>query len=208
MKANGGRGVSGLMFLAGVVIGVAGLIAIRLVAQEGEPVVHFHANWAVIVNGERFDLTANRYMEDVGRCSVDPSYRRPEDRVHMHMGDHDVVHVHAAGVTWGHLLANIGFGVGETYLDLGPEQLESGEGRTLKFVLNGTPIRSIRNLAIDDADRLLISYGPESVAEVIADQFPRIAENAEHFNTMPDPASCSGQQEETWGGRLRRAVGV
>src|SRR5690606_21078754 len=118
----------------------------RFAAQEPQhPHVHYHANWAVVVDGERLDLSGDRYMEDVFQCSADPSAQRPEDRVHMHENNQDIVHVHAAGVTWGHFLANLGFGVGDDYLETDGGRYATGEGGSLKFILNGQPVRSIRN---------------------------------------------------------------
>jgi hypothetical protein len=197
---------SALLLGIGAVLGIVVLTALRFAGQPPHQHVHYHANWAVFVNGERLDLTDERYMEDVFQCMADPSMQRPEDRVHMHENNQDVVHVHASGVTWGHLLANLGFGIGEKYLETDQGRLAEEGENTLKFILNGRPIGSVRNQQIGNQDRLLISYGPESVEQVLATQYPVVEENAGVYNTMPDPASCSGQAEETFGDRLRRAV--
>jgi hypothetical protein len=206
VERNDRWGVVAGALILGAVIGVLLLSAARLVALPEHAHVHHHANWAVFIDGERLDLTDIRYMEDVFQCTMDPTHQRPEDRVHMHEGNHDVVHVHAAGVTWGHLLANLGFGIGSDYLHTDRARFETTPDRSLKFVLNGTPVRSISNLAIGDQHRLLISYGPESVEEVVATQFPLVASDAGRYNEIPDPATCSGAHEETFGERVRRAV--
>jgi hypothetical protein len=206
VERNDRWGVVAGALILGAVIGVLLLSAARLVALPEHEHVHHHANWAVFINGERLDLTDMRYMEDVFQCTMDPTHQRPEDRVHMHEGNHDVVHVHASGVTWGHLLANLGFGIGDDFLHTDRARFETTPERSLKFVLNGSPVRSIRNLSIGDQDRLLISYGPESVETVVADQYPLVAADAGRYNEVPDPASCSGAHEETFGERVRRAV--
>jgi hypothetical protein len=197
--------VYGIILLIGTVFGILLIGAVRYATQESYEGVHYHANWAVFVDGQRLDLTANRYMEDVFQCTVDPTQQRPEDRVHMHENNHDVVHVHAAGVTWGHFIDNLGFGMGDDYLYTDAARYESAEDRSLKFVLNGTEVRTIRNRAIRDQDRLVISFGPETIDEVLAVQYPQVAVDAHHYNTMPDPASCAGPQNETTADRLRRA---
>jgi hypothetical protein len=198
---------AGSLVVAGAIGGILLLSALRFLAQPpAEHGVHYHANWAVFVEGARLDLTDDRYMEDVARCSVDPAQQRPQDRVHMHEGNDDIVHVHAPGVTWGHLLANLGFGVGDDYLEIDAGRYTTTPDRTLKFIINGSPVRSIRNRPVGNEDRLLISYGPESVEEVVATQFPLVATSAPEFNTLPDPASCSGHAEESFGERVRRAV--
>ena len=189
----------------GIVLGALLIGAIRWLNLEPPAHVHFHANWALIVDGQRVDLTADRYMEDVAACMADPANQRPEDRVHMHNHDQDVIHVHDAGVTWGHLLANLRMGIGDDYIDMGDVRLVNDAEKSLKFVLNGNRIRSLRNLTIVNRDRLLISFGSESVETVIASQFPHVSDNAEVMNSTPDPASCSGNVEETTSERLRRA---
>ncbi len=201
---NGGGAVI-LYLLTGMVGGVVLVGGVRYLAQEPVHGVHYHANWAVFVEGKRLDLTGARYMEDVFQCMVDPSHQTPEGRVHMHEGNQDVVHVHDAGVTWGHLTANLGFGIGDDYLYTDSGRFESGAGKSLKFVRNEAPVPTIRNLLIGDGDRLVISYGLESIEEVVATQYPIVGADAHHYNQMPDPASCAGAVEESTGDRLRRA---
>lgn len=202
------RGAASLALLLalGMVVGVLALGLVRLAFLPPEPVVHHHANWAVFVDGARLDLSADRYMEDVVRCKADPTSVDPEDRVHMHNRNQDVVHVHDGGSTWGHFLANLGFGVGEDYLftDTGARYV-SGGGRTLKFILNGEEVPSIRNRVIGSEERLLVSYGSETAEEVARTQFPRVATDAGEHNLKPDPAGCAGPAEDTFADRLRRA---
>jgi hypothetical protein len=194
------------LLAVGALVGILALSAARFVAQPLGDEVHYHANWAIFVDGERLDLTHAHFMEDVAQCRADPTRLHPEDRVHMHEGNHDVVHVHHAGATWGHLLINLGFGIGDDYLYTERGRHHDAEEGTLKFVLNGAEVASIRNRVIGDEDRLLISYGPEAVAEVLERQFPHVASNAGEYNHEPDPASCAGPAEVTLGERIRRAV--
>ena len=194
------------VFLLGAVAGALLLGAARLVALPADAdVVHYHANWAIVVDGARLDLTPDRYMEDVARCSAHGAIG-PRDRVHLHNNDQDGVHVHAPAATWGHLLANLGFGLGRDWLvtDDG-RHLAAAPPRTLKFVLNGQPVASVHDRVIASEDRLLISYGAESADEVVRTQFPLVATTAARLNTEPDPASCSGAAEPTIGHRVRRA---
>ncbi len=203
-RRDGAARTLGLL-LVGAIAGVLLVGAARFVGQPHEHPVHYHANWAIFIDGQRLDLSDDRYMEDVMRCTVDPSLVEPEDRVHMHENDHDVVHVHAAGATWGHLMGNLGFVLGDDLLITDAGRYLNDGTKTLKFILNGNEVRSIRNRLVGDMDRLLISYGSESVEDVIRTQFPEVKSTAESFNMLPDPASCSGQEEMSLGERLRRA---
>ena len=196
---------SALGIFLGILLGVTALGAYRFFFVPAEAHPHFHANFALFVDGARVDLSGDRYMEEVGACKVSETVL-PTERAHLHNNDQDVVHVHHAGVTWDHFLINLGFGLGDKYLALDDDRiLTAGAGKTLKFVLNGQPQFSVRNVLLRSGDRLLISYGAEAEAEVVRSQFPQVASNAEEFNHKPDPAGCSGSTEPTVAERLRAA---
>ena len=191
--------------LVGVLLGVLLLAGYRFVFAPPEVPTHFHANFAIFVDGQRLDLSGDRYMEEVGACGVSELVQ-PTERVHLHNHDQDVVHVHHGGVTWDHLLINLGLGLGDKYLALDDGRvLTAGAGKSLKFVVNGQPQFSVRNVLVRSGDRLLISYGAEPEAEVVRTQYPRVASSAEEFNHKPDPAGCSGATAPTLGERLRDA---
>lgn len=201
---GGGRAVGWL--LGGAALGILAWGLIRLAALPEEHATHFHANFAIFVDGQRVDLSDRQYMEDVASCRTDAADVDPKDRVHLHNGIGDVAHVHDQAATWGHLLANLGFGVGDEYLvtDAGQRHFSTPE-RSLKFVLNGQPVSSIRNREIVSEDRLLISFGREPAAEVARAQFPVVPANAGEYNMRPDPAGCSGAHQPGLAERLRRA---
>jgi hypothetical protein len=203
---NRRNGVAVLLLLAGAVAGILVFGLVRLAFLKPDSPTRYHANWAVFVDGKRLDLADERYMEDVVRCKADPTRVDPEDRVHLHNMNPDVVHVHDGGATWGHLLANLGFGVGDNYLftDTGERYLATPQ-RRLKFILNGREVASIRNLVIGNRDRLLISYGADPADVVARTEFPQVASTAGEHNEKPDPAGCSGAAEEGFADRLQRA---
>jgi hypothetical protein len=194
--------------LTGVLLGVLLLGTARFAFVEPPPAVHHHANFAVFVDGQRLDLSGDRYMEDVSACAADPAGVRPQDRAHMHNNDADVVHVHHGGATWGHLFANLGMGLGDRFfiLDDGRRFFDGEDGRTLKFFLNGEQVLELQNRMIRSEDRVLISVGPESPEDVLSTQFQQVSSNAGHFNEVSDPAGCAGAMRElTLGQKLRNA---
>lgn len=194
-----------LYVVLGILLGVAGLAAVRLAFVHPAEPTHFHANFALYVNGERVDLSGDEYMEDVTACTAGETVL-PRARVHLHNNDPDVAHVHHEGVTWGHLFTNLGMGVGKTYVvTRAGAVLTAGGGRTLKFVLNGRPQLAIHNELIRRGDRLLVSYGGESEAVVLRDQFPRVASDAREFDARDDPAGCAGSHRMTPWERIRHA---
>jgi hypothetical protein len=197
---------TGLFVVAAFVLGFVSLAGFRMAVAAPEPPVHYHANFAIFAHGERIDLSDDRFMEDVARCAEDMRNPPPASRVHLHNNDQDVVHVHDGGATWGHLLANLRMVLGDRVLvTRDADVFLHRQGGTLKFVLNGRPELSVYNETIRRGDRLLISFGPESMEEVIATQFPVVASNAPEFDGMPDPAGCGGHEHRGFGARLRHA---
>ena len=191
----------------GAILGALAFFVLRLVLADPEAPPHYHANFAVVVDGRRVDLSGAKYSEEIASCRLAARALQPQERVHLHNRDPDLAHVHHEGVTWGHLFANLGFGLGASYLAIDDTRiLTDGAGKTLKFVLNGRPEISVQNVLISSGDRLLVSYGTETTAEAIQRQFAAVASDASKFNQRKDPAGCSGSVEPTLWDRIRHAV--
>lgn len=189
----------------GVVFGIVSWGLLRLALGPCPEQPHYHANWAVVVDGEELDFSADRYMQSIAGCTA-TDVVDPAERVHLHNNEGEVVHVHHTGVAWGHFFDNLGMDVGPDYLIVDDEhRFFEGEGSTLKIVRNGFVLGEIRTVPIRSGDRLLISYGPESVEQVTGEQFPLVAANAEEYNERDDPAGCSGAVDTALWERLRAA---
>ena len=180
----------------GMALGVVALGVARFLWVPPPEATHFHANWAIYVDGERLDLSNQRYMEEVSSCYNVDGEVTPQSRVHMHAGNHDVVHVHHTGATWGHLAGNLGIGLGEGYLILNDgTRIFDGEDGRFTYILNGRALTSAHNQLIASEDRLLISYGSESLDELGEGRFGQVAATAGEYNMREDPATCSGSSE-------------
>jgi len=180
----------------GIALGVFGLGAARFLGVPPLEAPHFHANWAIYIDGERLDLSDQRYMEEVSSCYTVDGEVTPQSRVHMHEGNHDVVHVHHLGATWGHLAGNLRIGLGEGYLILDDgTRIFDGENGRFTYILNGRALTSAQNELVGSEDRLLISYGSESLEELGERRFGQVATSAGEYNTREDPATCSGSRE-------------
>lgn len=177
--------------------GALALGALRFAAAPLHHTTHYHANWAVFVDGERVDLSGDRYMEEIGACTASDEGILPEERVHMHENNADVVHVHHDGATWGALMANLGMALGDDFLHLGNgDRYEAGDGLSLVFVVNGIAVPSVHNRVIGSGDRLLISATRSAPAEVLASEYPQVADDAPAYNATMDPSSCRGGHGE------------
>jgi hypothetical protein len=178
---------------------------VRLAAAPLNPTTHHHANWAIIVNGTRIDLSGDRFMEEISACSAGDEGIQPTQRIHMHENLQDIVHVHHEGATWGHLMTNLGLGLGDDWLFLdrglvegitgvAPDgRLTSGTGGgRLVFVVNGFVVPSLANRVVASEDRVLVAWTDGDVETVRASWFERVATDAGEYNERMDPASCSG----------------
>lgn len=157
---------------------------------------HYHTNFAVFIEWEKFDFTDDKYSEDVASCSAwDEIF--PKDRTHLHENNGDTIHVHHGGVTWGHFFANNGITFSNTHISFDSWQriLTSDETNTLTFVLNGEVVSDPFNRYMLSEDKLLVSYWTQSADEAIAELYPQIVSNAWEYNEKYDPGSCAGTDE-------------
>ncbi len=191
--------------LIGLALGAVLLGLARLAFAPINPTTHHHANWAIVVNGTRVDLSGDRFMEEISACSAGDGEIQPGQRIHMHENVDDVVHVHHPGATWGHLMTNLDLGLGDDWLFLDAELVEgidgvpadgrlvngSGDAR-LVFVVNGFVVPSLANRVVGSEDRVLIAWTDVDAETVRTEWFARVASDAGEYNERMDPASCSG----------------
>jgi hypothetical protein len=195
-----------LAALLGFVAGVLWLGAIRFVTYRSDA-VHYHANFALYVNGKRDPFKSFTFYEEVNACASD-ELDNPKTRVHMHNQNGGLVHVHAHATTWGQFFDNLGYTLGDTVLKTDDGvYVTNVDGNKLTFTLNGKPVDTVANRLIQSEDKLLINYGQDSDATLRqrSDQIPRDAAKA---NTENDPSTCSGSHKLTLRERLWHAVGI
>ena len=101
-----------IRFGVAFLLGALWLFAVRFVLLDRDA-VHYHANFAVYVEGERLPFDNFTFYEEVQSCGGD-DVNNPKIRVHMHDRISNVVHVHDNAATWGHFFANLGYANGDT----------------------------------------------------------------------------------------------
>lgn len=188
-------------------LGALSVVAVRFVTVKSTS-VHYHANFALYVNGQRDEFKSFTFYEEVQQCAADDA-NNVKAKAHLHDQKSDLVHVHAEGVTWGQFFANLGYGLSNRALttDAGVF-VNDQDGNHLSFILNGQPVANIANEVIKSEDTLLVNYGKDDneTIQTRADAIPRTAGEA---NTQNDPASCSGSgNEPTFTDRLKAAFGI
>lgn len=189
-----------IAFLAGVFW----LVAVRFVTltQDG---VHYHANFALYVEGERYEFDRFTYYQEVAACGGD-GVDNPRIRTHMHDEINHVVHVHDNGATWGHFFSNLGMTHGDTVFRIDQNVYTEDDATDIQFMLNGELVDTTANRTVGDEDVLLISIG-NSDAEQLQQQYGQIQQDAAIYNETADPSACSGSAELTFTERLKQAIG-
>lgn len=194
------------IFLSGIGLGILLFIAVRFLWLPAPEHTHYHANFAIVINGQQDELEAESNYEGVAACSLNPE-ADPGHRVHLHKPDNDVVHVHAPAVTWGHFFDTINYVVDGKLIKNSQGMYHTSEAKTIRFTLNGETLNDISNRVIGDEDRLLVYYGDTDEA-AISSAYSGIDNKAAEFNEKDDPATCAGEVPLTWQQKLRRAIWV
>lgn len=189
---GGVAGLLGIGLIALVVMaatGFNGTTQQRLKVQECTPspscqprqVTHIHGDFALFIDGKEFNF------DQPGLVSNDNDLIAAD--VHIHPPRYTVVHVHYTNTTWARFFQTMGFdftdesvpGVtaAQTCLTLpSGQKLCNTSTDTFKFFVNGVQVKGIAGTDIGDLDRVLISYGPESIGQVEQSQLTKVSDQA------------------------------
>jgi hypothetical protein len=187
-----------------VLLGFIGFASIRLLGVPHDE-THYHANFALYINGIRDEFKNFTFYEEVAACTGTNVFS-PKSRTHMHDQNSHLIHVHDGGVTWGNFFENLGYTLGDTLVKTDKGLYVQGQdGNTLTFWLNGEPQTHIANTIIQSKDALLISYGTADKT-TLQKQYDSIEKDAAEWNVKKDPNACSGGESNTFWHRVQRAV--
>ncbi|MBA4181082.1 MAG: hypothetical protein C0506_10885 [Anaerolinea sp.] len=137
---------------------------------ENRPETHEHADFLLMIRGQQFDFGKPQFISTESRPL--------SGTVHIHDPRYTVLHIHRENTTWDEFWRSIGFELNDTSL-LGTTNdkvcLKTPDGsklcntatETWKFYLNGVKVDGLANLDINDIDRALFSYGPETEEQVL-----------------------------------------
>ena len=110
---------------------------------------HQHADIKVYINGQSIDFSQRKYQ-------VTTSF------IHFEEGIGDVIHTHATGLTMGNLFKSIGSDLNSNCLVFDGKSYCSSDGKTLRFYVNGKLNNQFASYALQDLDKILVSYGSEN----------------------------------------------
>jgi hypothetical protein len=141
---------------------------------------HQHADFALFIRGQKFDFDKPEFISTEGN--------ERSDLAHIHEPRSTVVHVHTSGTTWNEFFQTIGFKIADPTL-VGTEdattclatpdgqQLCNTATEKLRFIVNGVRVDGVAQSFITDLDRVLISYGSETDAQLQA-QYAQVTDQA------------------------------
>lgn len=186
--------IAGVSFVLGAVL-VLGIRAATYAAPAG---THYHANFAVYINGQRETFNGLNYYEEEAAtsCSVaaaSETENTPMSRVHMHGNINNVVHIEDRRVTWGNFFTAIGWNVGATYVASRDMVYQNNDQGRVSYILNGKQVKDIANTIIGDQDKLLVNYGAQTTTQ-IGQEYGQIKNNALKSDQSKDPASCGSHE--------------
>ena len=152
----------GILGLIGLVIGYASYTFVTMDSNApGTPPgagklgdEHEHASILVRIFGDKFDFSATTYQ-------IKSSW------IHFEESDGNTIHRHSSGVTLGYLFESLNIEIDEDcYIFSDGRQFCTNEDYTLKYFINRNFVDSINDHVIQDDDRILISYGSETEAQL------------------------------------------
>lgn len=187
-----------------LLIGALIILGIRFFTYKPDR-VHYHANFAVYINGQREQFRNLKYYEETAAatCTAEPvsKEQNPMSRVHMHGMVNDVIHVEDHLVTWGSFFQALGWGLGDNYISTGSSMYAAAGQDKLTFILNGKTVSSVANRVIGDQDRLLVSYG-DAASNELRQEYNVIQNKALKEDQSPDPVGCGGAEPITFRDRM------
>lgn len=130
--------------MAGFII-LIGFFVLYKTLQVSENPVHYHANFAVFIDGRKQDFSKDKFM-NIEPCTDEEEEHldKLEERVHLHDNIGNVVHVHDVNVAWEDLFKSINYKLPE---------------KGAKFYLNGKEDKNGRKEIIRTNDKLLVDIG-------------------------------------------------
>lgn len=114
---------------------------------------HIHADVKVYINGQAIDFSQRKYQ-------LASSY------IHFEEGIGNVIHVHATGMTIGHLFKSLRGDINNNCITLEGQSYCNDSNKKLRFYVNGQLNNEFDNHIIKDLDKYLVSYGNENDSEI------------------------------------------
>ncbi len=179
-------------------------VAKKTLAVPQEP-VHYHANFAVFVEGKQVDFTKPSLMH-IAPCTDDVHVSTdPKENVHLHDQIGNVVHLHMDGISWNTFFSTVGF-------DLLPATNE----KSLSVYSKGKKVsEGVLHDTIQKQDEILVHIASQSGKEHISQdpqlqqEFEKVGTNASEYDAGNiGIEKCGAQGKRTLWQRMKIAFGL
>lgn len=197
-------------YIIGVIIGLLlAILGVKYLFITQQPEFHIHADFAVFVNGERFDFSQLKYMSEEP-CTLDEKAKNSgkdiplTDVLHLHDGDGSVIHAHAPHLTYADFFSTLKMKLTK---DAFTDDSGKAEAGPITFILNGEKVDDLSKMEISDLDQVLISVGALSPQELAREKSELTSRACVYSgscirpNVKLTPESCSAENER--GGLLK-----
>ena len=115
---------------------------------------HEHVSVLVRIFGDKFDFSG-------------PAFQIKNRWIHFEGRDGDTVHRHSSVVTSGYLFETLGIDLtSECFIFPDGREFCNNEDYSLKFYINHEPVPSILDYVGNEGDKILISYGDETLEQL------------------------------------------
>ena len=130
---------------------------------------HIHADVKVYINGKAIDFSQGKYQ-------------LASRFIHFEDGIGDVVHIHATGLTLGHLFKSLGMDFDNNCINFEGQNYCNNGNNKLRFYVNGQPNNEFSNYIMQDLDKILVSYGSDTDSD-IQKQISSVTKLAANYST-------------------------
>jgi hypothetical protein len=191
-----------IIVVTAFLIGVITVLSIRFFTYHVPKSTHYHANFALYINGQREEFKDPFYYKEVATSCNTTDGLTPDKRVHMHDNINNLVHVHDEAVSWSNFFQNIGWVVDPRLIRSLDNLYVPDDQNKITFLLNGQKVDSAMRNIIGDEDKLLIDFGNTSEQD-LQKEYKSIPATAHKYDITTDPASCSGDKKTTLSDRFK-----
>lgn len=121
--------------------------------------VHEHADFKLFINNEKFNLNEDKYQSTTGN--------NLSEEQHLHDNNWWNIHKHLTMKTIADFLQSLNITLTNTCISLNNDQTYCNNNKQmLKFFVNDEPLTEFMTYEFKDLDRILISYGSETNAQI------------------------------------------
>ena len=114
---------------------------------------HQHVDVKVYISGHSIDFSQHKYQ-------LATNY------IHFEDGHRDVIHLHATGLTTEHMLNSVKINFRNNCLMFEDQNYCDGNGKTIKFYVNGKLRNDLGTYVMNDLDKILVTYGDETPVQI------------------------------------------